>query len=430
MAALLFALYTAAAVNGVRALERQRRALGALDTARETATGQIALLSTDAADAPIVDAATTALRNEHSARLREMLEDCRGVFAIDPGVRSLRSKVCSAIATDIEALDAGGDALTYAAVDRQLDRQFKQWRLDPGKPVDVSPFRAADPQRAALRRYSDTPLGVKLVGRVGDRLTVVDIDASTTTPLTEDEALSSVATRTWAAFRREDGVYASVPGEAPRAIAPEGWGGMMASRHTDTIWFETPGDSWVELDRSGAEQSPPWRATPAARPTGVSSRYFVTAGYTDDLQAPILHVHDMRTRTLERTLGRGFLLDVGADAVVWRDETGRMQSYGRQFNLASFRTFNAQLDPSGTRLAMIEPQEDGGVNVAIATADGAISREFEAPRRGAAYPTLAWSPDGKHLFVTFGRSVLVLDGELEGRQLRALLTSFELLGAL
>lgn len=433
-AALLFALYAAVAVNGVRALERQRRALAALDTARETATGQIALLSSDPADTPIVDAATTALRNEHAAQLRDMLKDCRGVFAVDPGVRSLRSKVCAAIIDDIAALDAGGDALTYTAVDRQLERQFKQWRLDPGKPVDVQPFRAAEPQRAALRRYSDTPIGVKLIGWSGGRLTVVDIDASTTTTLADDENVQAVAARTWAAFQREDGVYAYVPGEAPKAIPPEGWGGMLPSFDTDTIWFETPDRAWVELDRFGAARSPQWRTTPAAWPAawpvGASSRYFVTERYTDELQAPILQVHATRTRKLERTLGRGHFIDVSADAVVWRDEVGRVQSHGRQFDPASSRAFHAVVDPSGTRLATIEPPQDGGVKVTIATADGAINREFEAPFRDAVFPTLAWSPDGKHLFVTFGHTVLVLDGELKGRQLRALLPSFQLLGAL
>lgn len=426
IAAVLFGVYSAIAVSGVRALERQRRSLSALDTARQTAVGQVGLLAANPEDTAVVDEAVRLLREEHQARLERLQRDCRGVLAIDPGVRRLRSAVCDAIGFDLADL-RGGMVGTHPRLDTVLAKELRQWRLDPGQPVSVAPFTAGEAQRAVLRTYSSEFVGNRLVGIQNDRLVRIDIDDSRITPISEERIEHAVMTRTWVAANQRGSVTLfdpSWPDADPVELVMPTTGELVANHDDDTMWVGISDGSYIEVDGTGQVVSPPF--DPKAHLAAAGSHYFVTLVGGDD-QAPVLTVWDAKTRRVVKEVGQGWGAATRGPFVVWHGDDGRFKSLGYTLAAQPAGIGMSALSANG-RVASVVGATDG-MQILLTDAERSMSVDVETRRFGFE-TTLVWSPNGQRVFVTFGRRISYFDGELRRKELRVPSTNLRLIGAL
>lgn len=407
---------------GIRALERQRAALDALGTALDTATAQLAQLAYNPEDQRAVDTGSAALQLQHAKRLKALLRRCHGTFAVDPGVRRLRTRTCDAITFNRVG--------SHEAVDRALRGERRQWRLDPGKPVEVAALTAAEPAKAALQVLADEPLGVRLLLLQGRTLMVVDVDANTTTVLT-DEAFDAVASRTWAAVDRGGELCAYSPDQptAPRCLPVEGQG-LVASPDTDTVWVGNENGS-VEYDRSA---TPVGAAFDSAGETlmAATDTYLVTSLLHDpnpDGTPPEQHLTlwDRRTRRVVRTLPDAWLASARHGVVVWTDPGTGLHATDPAFVFRSVSPPEAVavVNPQGTLVATVGPRD----SVLTVVGRDPDPQKNPALRVDGYTSEIAWRPDGRLLFAS-GDRLRYFDSALRGRVLRMDARTMRLVGAL
>jgi hypothetical protein len=434
-AALVFAAYGSLAVRGIRTLERERDLLDALDTGRRTVVARLADLDdqADIADNAVFTSAAKALAAEHDDRLRVLQRQCRHVLAVDPGVRALRASVCDAIALDRQTLSRqaldqanGLDGLLaigrgdYRA-DRLLARERKQWRLDPGDPPSVPAFTAGDAFAERLSRMAEEPIGARLLVIRGYTLEIINPDGNTTTATVGSRAEAAAALKDWLAVATDKGIYALDTKDPSRERQiRDGSSGLVPSIDTNTIWVPTD-DGFVELDRTGAEMGAPF--SPGGEwLIAVSSRYLITSqGDADGFG-----LWDRQTRRPVQRIDNSRLLAARGDLVVWADGANVVHATNPAFTFdrSIGYVMAAAIDPAGTRIVTIG--EGSHNSISVAKQDGT----WLTTALTVDGTQLAWSPNGRWVFVGDGTHIAYADGvELRNRQLRLPRESRQLVAA-
>jgi hypothetical protein len=430
-AALVIVSYAAIAVHGLRALEHQLGVLDPLDTARRTASVQVAMMGSADFDAERVQQGNTALAAEHAQRLERLLHQCRRTLAIDPGVRRLRARVCAILAADAAALRA--DPLNPRAspdrpgAEHALSQKLDRWRLRPSRSPAVAVFTAADDVKRRLSTYADVPIGARLLVLRGSILEVVDIDRSTTTRISSRAVVDAAVVGDWIVAAGEDGVFAIDIDDRTRTrrILP-GMAVVVPSPDRNTVWIGL-GESYIELDREGRYAGSGFSPDEGVL-VAATSRYLITSSFPQDGSPSHSTLWDATTRRRIRTLP-GAIMAAHRDVVVWQDEGRTVHTEGPMpVDPQVFPVEAAAVNRDATRVAVVGGTP--GLQRLSATAlDGSLVSSFVQVRQFS--NRVVWSADGRWVFASDESQIQYASADdLKAKVLRRSRTSFTtLLGA-
>lgn len=358
-AALLLAGYTALARSAVRTLDRDFSVLGALDTARRTAASALTLRAVQTDDDELVAVGRRALAAEHAKRIDVLLRRCRRLLAVDPGVRELRSAVCTAMRLDRQALvdlpDSPVTGQRHDAASRLLQRERRHWRVAAVPWDNPPPFTAARDVEARLRHYASEPVGARLLVVRGTELDVVDVDASTSTALHPGRTGRAAVVGDWIAVGAEDGVWGYDRDDLTKRKLIAETNYFVPSPETGSVWVEVNANFW-EHDRLGRQLSEPF--TPGEHILiAATARYLITTPYVSDGDGEVLAftVWDRRTRTQVQHYEDARLLDARGDIVVWVDGAGvpHTNAPGYMFDTSNGPVRDAAIHPGGAGIATV-----------------------------------------------------------------------------
>lgn len=204
VAAALFAGYAGLAISGVRALERVRDQASQLTAEREALSHGLLAKVVSQEDTVVVADATRGLLLEHRTRAIALAGHAARIRAVDPGVRDLRQAVVGALMRDAHDLEHAAEAPVppaaptlgrgYPFVDRLLEQERRQWRLDVGEvPEPPDHLRAADTAFVRLSLWTDQRTGARLLVNGGAGLRLLDLDTSTAVPIEFEDGVGAVA---------------------------------------------------------------------------------------------------------------------------------------------------------------------------------------------------------------------------------------------
>lgn len=378
----------------------------------------------------------------YAERLDSLRDDIDDVRAVDPAVRRARAAVAASL--DRRAADARDAAaeptptLDLAPtegdpVNHLVRRALARFRLEE---TERRPVASLD-IRLRPQPLAPIPTGARLVAVAGDGLVSIDVDRGLAATLVRGFVTSPVVGATHVAW-----VHAFGQAEAaPRAGGPTvrlGRGDMLWDAGEDRFWLVESTEATNEarvVDVTGKQVRAP--AVVPGRVVGASGHLLVV----DDDRAGDLHIwdadlgrvtHTVRSARPHSVTGGVLLsyrprrpgdgtgdIDIRSDFAVTRLDSG---TTARMPGGRALRAWAIELSADGSRLAVA--REPGVAIIATDTGREVDTVEFDAS-------AMAWSPDGRFLFVIGvdngggpGRSLAVYD--VRARQLHPMAVTGDL----
>ena len=433
----VYAGYRAICIDGIRAIERDRITAQQVNAARETTANRLLALVVNQPDRRVAGEGIRGLLLEQRARYLALAEHAEGVHALDPGIKKARQTLVSALLHDAHDLDhlaaapipsaAADVGRHFTEVDALLDKERRQWGLDPLAPAPP-PDANADPN-AANADPNANPAAI--LHAAADELAQLErpydepVDATVLLIRNDDISLLNLRNGQETTLVKSDGFWSTALGN-----------GFVAVNHQNTILFIDADDPSRRTTWHGGDD-----ANLAVRPAADRDSVWIQDHSVPG--QPVLRV-DREGQVKERRPATGFFIaDLGNGGTVWLDPIEdededqshyRIERPGRPEYLCAcellspsprallwadgtsaphvsdldgrvlFRLDNdplgirdASLSPDGTRLAV--GWYDGRLEV-IDVATAALVSSVRTP----GVESIIWTPAGDRLFFTVGTS--------------------------